>query len=409
MNNARRPASIAVVDDLYPHPLCRENWRGVELEAYLNHFPNMHIYTTLASRVLIDDKTVDEIMRAFVASSPSIAQRVSCHPEKMIRKIRKPDCFYFIFLNNAFSSLNLINRYRVPFIFTLYPGGGFARFNEESDQKLEKLMSSPYFRGVVVTSSVTKEYLLEKGFCSIKKVLAVWGSIFNTSYLQTENYPKQRFGIDKSSMDIVFAAMKYTEHGEDKGYDIFVKTARELAAKASDFSFHVVGNFDESTIDVSDLKSRIHFYGVQPPSFFNEFYIDKDIFISPNRPDVLAKGAFDGFPTGSAVDAIVRKTAAFCTDSAGNGQNCEQYIPEQEIEIITTDVSQIVDLVLAYHKKPEHLMEVGNAGAAKARILYSAESQITPRIHWIEKLLEEERGNFRYRIFSGLDRGQKPA
>lgn len=154
-------------------------------------------------------------------------------------------------------------------------------------------------------------------------------------------------------------------HGEDKGYDIFIDAARILAQQRDDVRFHVVGNYDESIVDITGLENRITFYGMQPLPFFDKFYRDKDILISPNRSGVLDKGAFDGFPTGCAVDALVRETAIFCTDNAGNGQNCGQYENGKEIVLTTSNAESIAQQVNQYASNPARLKSLCELGAKK--------------------------------------------
>ena len=382
---------IAIIDDLFPHPLCMNNWRGTEFGAYLDYFPLLFIYATLWSRVLVDSTPIESIMKQYADSAPSEwVKRTKYVYDFENKSIKKPDLFYFIFLNNVYLSLNTIDRYKKPFLFTLYPGGGFALDNEESDKKLRAVVSNKNFRGVLTTSNVTYRYLIDNGYCKENQILPVWGGVFKETYLKTEQYKKDRFGFGKETFDIVFTASRYTEKGQDKGYDIFVELAKRLAQESSLFRFHVVGNFDASVIDVSELDKSITFYGLQDASFFDSFYRDKDLFISPNRPNVLTKGAFDGFPTGCAVDAIVRKTAAFCTDLTASPQNMGQYISGKEIEIIGLDCAKIVDKVMHFYNHPNDLAELGDSGAKKARELYCAKNQILPRIQWLEDHLWRE-------------------
>lgn len=67
-------------------------------------------------------------------------------------------------------------------------------------------------------------------------------------------YEKNRWGFDKSRLDICFMAHKYTTYGQDKGYNVFVSVATILRQYHEDIYFHVVGPFDPKVIDVSSLK-----------------------------------------------------------------------------------------------------------------------------------------------------------
>jgi len=390
-SSKKHSLSIAVVDDLFPHPICIDNWRGIELQAYLEHFPKLHIYTTLQSRMLVDALSVDAIMKQYSSSAPrEWVKRTNYFDSSKKELTRNPDAFYFIFLNNAYSSLDIINRYEKPFLFTLYPGGGFALDNEESDKKLWAVVSNNNFRGVLATSNVTYRYLIDKCFCNESQVFSLLGIVMSDEKLDSEHYAKIRYGYGKETFDICFVANRYSEKGEDKGYDIFIEVAKRLAGQSCAFKFHVVGRFDESILDVSELGDSITFYGVRNASFFDSFYHDKDLFISPNRPSVLVSGSFDGFPTGCAVDAIVRKTAAFCTDLTANPQNMSQYIPGQEIEIISLDCTEVLERVMYYFSHPNELAQLADNGARKARELYSEKNQLLPRIQWLKTVMNQE-------------------
>ena len=92
--------------------------------------------------------------------------------------------------------------------------------------------------------------------------------------LQPYELPKKHYGFEKERLDLVFAAFRYTPHGEDKGYDLFIEVAKRLRRGHDNVYFHVVGGFDESVLDVSELEGRIFFYGKQQGEWFDYFYQD---------------------------------------------------------------------------------------------------------------------------------------
>jgi len=98
---------------------------------------------------------------------------------------------------------------------------------------------------------------------------------------------------------------------------------------------------------------------------------------------VLSKEAFDGFPTGSCVEAGLRKVAVFCTDELKLNN---YFIDNEEIVIIPHDADRIVRMIEAFYKKPAKLRSIAEKGAAKMREVDSCERQMLPRI----KLLESE-------------------
>ena len=55
-----------------------------------------------------------------------------------------------MFLSNAAAFLRTIEKHRLPFVFTLYPGAGFRLNDDVSDRNLRRVCESEYFRGVIV-------------------------------------------------------------------------------------------------------------------------------------------------------------------------------------------------------------------------------------------------------------------
>ena len=85
-------------------------------------------------------------------------------------------------------------------------------------------------------------------------------------------------------------------------------------------------------MDVSELEGRIFFYGKQQGEWFDYFYQDKDAILSPNVPDVLAPGAFDGFPTASCTEAALREVAILATDPLQMNEG--RFVQGEEIDIL---------------------------------------------------------------------------
>ena len=74
---------------------------------------------------------------------------------------------------------------------------------------------------------------------------------------------------------------------------------------------------------------------------------------------MIYEGNFDGFPTGTCVDAGLRKTALFCTDELHMNAH---FIEDEEIVIIPHDAVQIVDIIESYYRDPEKLKRVAENG-----------------------------------------------
>jgi hypothetical protein len=144
-------------------------------------------------------------------------------------------------------------------------------------------------------------------------------------------------------------------------------------------------------IEVADIKERIRFYGLQTAHWFEEFYRDKDIILSPNIPfQLLDGGAFDGFPTGCCTDAALHTVAIFCTDELNLNV---RFTDREDIVLIPHDTSQIVEIVSFYCDHPSELQSVAEKGRDKVREIYSYENQIAPRIRILTELIKKEREN----------------
>ena len=379
---------LLLIDGCFP--LEKSGFRYVEFTNILQNIDSVKVLTDGSDIKYISTLAMADVIKTYKRKYPSSTgklQEFSEYSECINFKL-----VYIVFLNNAFTYVDFAMKKRKPFVFTLYPGGGFAFNNKESDNKLKKVMRAPNFKKVIVTQKPVYDYLINKKFCKEEQIEYIFGVVTDTERLKETNIQKKFYKIGKERLDICFVAFKYTSKGQDKGYDIFVETAKILRKQKDNIFFHVVGNFDESVIDVSDISDRITFYGAKEPSWFDEFYKDKDIILSPNQPDRLFQGAFDGFPTTACIDAGLRKAALFCTDNLK--MNDGYFEDGKEIVIISNDARKNADIILHYYNNPKELKAICEGGCEKIKKLYSYETQIQPRI---ELLKNEIAAPFKYK------------
>jgi glycosyltransferase involved in cell wall biosynthesis len=375
---SEEPIDIAIIDDVFPHPLSA--FRMQEFESYLKEFARAKIYTTGSSVALLGEDTIDELVTEFKRRHPEDAARLTFLERDTVINAR---LIYMVFLGNTAASIDRIERLGTPFVFTLYPGGAFGLNSARSDALLRRVTDSPCFRKVIVTQKVTYDYLIDRGFCVPEQIEFIFGVVTPITHISDEYPDKKHFGIDKGTLDICFVAHRYTARGIDKGYDVFIDVARELSRKYDNIQFHVVGGFDENDIDVQDISERIAFYGRREMDWFDEFYRDKDIILSPNVPFKVLDGAFDGFPTGACVDAAFRKTAIFATDEL---QLNTHFVDGEDLLILPPVAAEIVGAVEVYYREPDKLRGLAESGYRRMRQLYSYEAQVVPRV----KLLREQ-------------------
>lgn len=364
---------LIIIDDYFP--TLATAFRIAEINYILNHFHSANVYSA---------RTGLPAFREYSASYPQFARRVRrFHPLLNLRG----SAAYIIFLHNIFRHLKYLERARLPFAFELYPGGTFYLNHVVSDGQLHRVFGSSLFRKVIVTQSVTRDYLLEKKFCRPDQIEFVYGGVFLCDDLHQVSGQTFRYGLNKRGVDICFVASKYTPRGADKGYDRFIEFARILRLRHPEIRFHVVGNFTEEDIELGELRNAIAFYGIQYTPFFPPFYSRMDLIVSPNMPFLLAPGAFDGFPTGCSVEAALCSVAVFLTDPLGLNQN--RLRDREDVVIISPEPAEIAATVEEYLADPPRLARLAQSGERAVRKLFDLNSQMAPRLRVLSELLAE--------------------
>jgi Ethanolamine utilization protein EutJ (predicted chaperonin) len=111
-----------------------------------------------------------------------------------------------------------------------------------------------------------------------------------------------------------------------------------------------------------------------------------DIILSPNRPNILGSGSFDGFPLGACVEGSLAGCVIIATDELEQNYF---YKDQEEIIIIKPILEQIINILQKLIENPEKLKSIGIAGSIRTKQLYSFKNQIEPRIALLEKSIEE--------------------
>jgi len=374
--------SLVILDDIFPHPLSA--FRFEEYMRYMESIPDMMVYSTAgAFGCLREKRTLEEIVEEAEQRHPLLKGRVArFEPDQTLHAALA----YVVFLGNIAYFVDRLEKDKIPFVFTLYPGGSFELNDPTKDRIMRRVFTSKWFRKVIVTQNITRDYLLEHDLCAPDQMVYVQGGVTPSEHLHRDLSSKKYHGFNKTRLDICFVAHRYSADGADKGYDVFIEVAKKLATRHDNIFFHVVGGFDASIIDVSDLGSRISFYGSQEPSWFETFYLDKDIILSPNIPFKLAPGAFDGFPTGCCTDAALHGVAMFCTDLLGLNQN---FTHGDDIVLIPYNVERITEIIEHYLQNPAELRSLALKGCETSRYVCSNDYQMVPRLQLIQELIRE--------------------
>jgi len=375
----RHFTDLVILDDTFPFLLSA--FRVFEFNYYLETFDNVEVHsrfrTFSSDKPLKPSRVLDDYYRLYPKNAHKIV--------KFNRRRRvKGQLVYFVFLENAIQFIDFIEQNKIPFVFTLYPGGGFQIGQVRSDENLRRICSSSYFRGVIATQKITRDYLISNSFCDKEMVEFIYGGVFPSEYLASSGSVKKYYKQDKCTFDVCFVAHKYMPRGIDKGYDVFIEVAKKLSKSHKDIHFHVVGSFDKHDIDVRGIDERIRFYGPRATSFFSEFYSDMDIILSPNAPFILNAGGFDGFPTGSCIEAGICGVAVFCTDQL---QQNIHFRDNSNIVITTRDPSDICERITHYYENCDRLYDLSEEGKNLFRSIFSEQYQLIPGRNVISRYL----------------------
>ena len=380
--------SLIVIDDAFPS--IYSAFRFEEYMEYLQNINSVKILTTGVSySALNEHRKMDEVIKEFEMKYPQYKGKVTkldVESKSNLKDLKNKICIV-TFLQNMigtiYDNLKMLENHKIPFIFTLYPGGGFILNDKDSDKKLKEIFQSKYFQRVIVTQKNTYEYLINKGLCDKEKIEFIYGVVTPKKILEHNNFRKNYYTFGKNTLDICFVAHKYCERGLDKGYDLFIEAAKELSKKHENIIFHVIGGFSEHDIDVNELNNKIIFYGLQTSDSLKNLYKKMDIIISPNRPNVLKEGAFDGFPTGSATEAMINGVTLICTDELKLNFKFKN---NKDIIIIKPNTNEIIESVNRLYNNPKEIVKIAQRGKKKALKIYSNKNQIKPRIRLIKNV-----------------------
>jgi glycosyltransferase involved in cell wall biosynthesis len=278
------------------------------------------------------------------------------------------------FVSQTFILGKLFKKMHLPFVFTLYPGGGFGLNNDWSDGLLQNIFSNPYFRKVIVNNDVTYDYLIEKNLCPKEQIEFLFGVPVQFKKAEIDMSKKRFYGKDKDTFDVCFVAFKYDEIGRSKGYDLFIDAAKKLASKPTnaDIRFHVVGDFDETVIDVREIRERITFYGVRTAEWLHAFYYTMDVAVAPVRPFSLYDGGFDGYPM--CFEQGVCGVAMFQSDELNINRDY-RYYKEDEVVNIRLDAQDIASKIEYYFNNLEKLYALAEKGRQRTQSLCGLEER----------------------------------
>jgi glycosyltransferase involved in cell wall biosynthesis len=375
---------LIIFDDIFPHPI--SGFRLEEFTYLLGEIKKSKIVTTSKAYPFLGSSVSEHIIdiKKYVNKNKILNGKIN---------IKSRFCnintklFYCIFLNNIYENLCWINKFKIPFAFTLYPGGGFKVNDNGVDEKLKKVFSSPNFKKVIVTQLFTKEYLIDKNLCPENKIEFIFGCVIPQISITKKVIKKNKIIGEKKIFNLCFCAVKYTDKGEDKGYDLFIELAHKLVLKYDFLRFHVIGGFNKDDINIDKVIDNFTFYGYKKYEELPDVFKKMDVFLSPNRPFVLNDGEFDGFPLGTVIEAALNNVLVIVTDKL---QQNSVFVNGEDIIISDCNLlsfeKEIIDLI----ENPEKLINISNQGRQKFSQIYSNKIQMLPRSTLLNSIIKNE-------------------
>lgn len=374
-----RQLDLIIFDSIFPHPV--SGFRREEFAELLEAFDNSKIVVSPSSYASL--KTPVEKHREHISALPRQVRNKVEIQKGFVNVNTK--LFYCVFLSNICSHIDWLEKHQIPFAFTLYPGGGFVIDDAECDAKMQRVFSSPMFRGVMVTQQLTKDYLLRKKFCEESQIQYIFGCVVPQDTLSQNTIDRQYYP-EKPTFDICFCAAKYLPKGEDKGYDLFIEAAKKLISNYDFVRFHVIGGFGPKDIDLAGNENKFVFYGYRDFDSLAPLFREMDVLVSPNRPFMLKKGAFDGFPLGTAIEAALNGSVVVATDELNQNAG---FTDQQDLVIIEPTGRAITEAITALIENHEKFTRISNAGRQKFSEIYDNKIQMEPRVAWLKSLIQD--------------------
>lgn len=370
---------VVIFDDMVPSLL--SPWRNYEYAKICEEFKNVKIYTTLTTYMHYNQGlTRPENQELLCNLYPSMREKIW----KLRKyKIYRTKLAYFIFYNNLVAFYPILKSQKIPFTFTLYPGGGFCFDNSTIDSFLKEVFRDSLCKGVVVTQNCVKDYLIKNKICREGQITSIPGVSLNLEKEQGHTYS---YNKDGDRTHLLFFANKYTSDGSDKGFDTFQRVILGLRHLIPNFTFTVIGGFTKNDLVDDSLSHIIDFKGVLNETEFENVLQKTHINLSANQPFKIFEGSFDGFPLATCVIASLFGNVNLMTDyfnespSTGLAEGVD-YIK------ITTDVDAIIEKILLLHSDRELMRTIALNGREKSLEIYSCKRQIVPRITHLKKAL----------------------
>jgi len=368
-------AEIVIIDDIFPNPL--SDWRVNEYLGYLKNFSDVLIFTgTIKNDNLYIPESYKDWLDSFLNKTKFSQSRF--HALQYNLKI-DAKLGYCLFYNNLKYAFSIFEKNNIPFVFTLYPNGGFSIYDNECETQLSIFFSSRLFRHVIVNMPHVYDYIIQRFKLDINQITLIYGAPLNHSeqFLNNSNL------VFNERINVVFVAHKYSKYGIDKGLDVFVKVANHFRGNRK-ISFTIIGDYTQS--DLVCTSDNLAIITAKNPEYLDDILKNYQIVLSPNRSHVLHYGSFDGFPTGSVVHAAFCGCMMMLTDSWDNA-NSIGLINNVDLVLISDRPSEIVEKLSFFIDNPNEISKIAENGSKKLKQLINCDDQIQKRLDIINKYI----------------------
>lgn len=362
-------ANFLIFDDIFPNPL--SDWRHNEFLYYLQEINNTKIISNINNT---SSENNGNYRRQILSQHPQHANRIIKFNQYNSYSAKLGYCLFFNNLKRAFP---IFEKNKIPYVFTLYPGGGFKIYDKQTEFNLETYFNSPLFRHVIVNMPHVYEYIKRRFGLDDGKLTYIYGAplvlpINGNSRIQKVN-----------KIRIAFSSHKYIQHGIDKGFDIFNKVAKSFQ-EDDRFEFVCIGGFDEG--DLIEKTDNIQFKSNISPNDLHFEFENYDIIMSPNRSHVLNFGAFDGFPTGSVIHAANSGCMMMISDEMNNAKSLG-LINNLDYILIAPNIELIREKLLELSKNVDSINRIAKNGREKLLRNLKQEEQMIKRMNIISRYL----------------------
>lgn len=369
---------IILIDDIMPSVL--SPWRSNEYNDICREFENVMVLTNQSEYHKYDNgnsyyENIKLLSKDYYFLSKSI------RPLNLFTNINT-QLIYFVFYKNVSQYFDIIERKRLNFAFTLYPGGGFNINCKATEKRLTLICNSIYFKGLIVNQYHVKKYLINNNICEEKNINLIPGVPINLFNRVSYNIIK-----DTNKLKLLFFANKYCDHGMDKGFDTFIEVAKILSTKNLNIEFHVIGSFSKKDLHDEKQHYKIFFHGSLSENSYFKILAETHIILSPNRPFILNKFGFDGFPLSTCVDASLFSNLIMATDYFDEASSMN-LINNIDFIKINNDEIKICQRIIELYNDAVLLKTIANNGKQKISKIYSYDNQLIPRLNFFKKIIQ---------------------